>query len=140
MYPLTSRLVDFLVSDRAQVALEDLAQQSVSAAATLARLTALRRQFTPPQAAVLLDQARLRQRARAKFPGAERLLFTDEALQQASSHAIARFRALVASPSTAASRTWDAESERIRSPWPRSCRRWSPSNVTRSERGWRVST
>ena len=93
MYPLTSRLVDFLVGDRAQVALKKLAQQDVSAGATLARLTVLRRQFTPSQAAALLDQARLRQRARAKFPGAQRLLFTDEALQQASSHAIARFRA-----------------------------------------------
>ena len=93
MVPLTSELIDFLVSDRSQGVLTDLAQQDVSPAATLSQLTALRRQFTPAQAGALLDQARLRRRARAKFPHADRLLFTDEALQQASSHAIACFRA-----------------------------------------------
>jgi hypothetical protein len=93
MYPLTLELVDFLLSNRAKTTLDQLIQTDVSDATLLPQLTALRRDFTPPEAAALLDQARLRQRARAKFPYAERLFFTDEALQQASSFAIASYRA-----------------------------------------------
>ncbi len=93
MYPLTPDLLDFLLSPGGQTALDDLAQADLSQQATLSLLTRLRRTFSPAQAAVLLDQARLRRQAGSKFPQAGRLLFTDEALQQASSRAVATYRA-----------------------------------------------
>jgi hypothetical protein len=93
MVPLTLESVDFLLSDRAGAALEALARADLSARALLGRLTQLRREYTPAQAAALLDQARLRQRAAGKFPDAGRLFFTEEALQQATSPAVARYRA-----------------------------------------------
>ncbi len=93
MYPLTIELVDFLLSDRARAALDELMHADLSDIAILPGLTELRRNFTPSEASVLIDQARLRQRASLKFPNSDRLFFTDEALQQASSFGIARFRA-----------------------------------------------
>jgi hypothetical protein len=93
MVPLTLELVDFLLSDRAGAALETLARADLGVHALLGRLMELRREFTATEAAVLLDQARLRQSAAGKFPDAGRLFFTEEALQQASSPAVARYRA-----------------------------------------------
>ncbi|MEZ4771361.1 MAG: class I SAM-dependent methyltransferase [Caldilineales bacterium] len=49
--------------------------------------------FPPDQAAALLDQARLQRRAADKFNEPARLLFEEEALQQASSRAVAAYRA-----------------------------------------------
>ncbi len=91
--PLNPDLVSFLLSPAAQSALKDLATADLSEAASLALLARLRRTFPPSQAAALLDQARLRQKAREKFPQAEQLLFVDEALQQASSRGLATYRA-----------------------------------------------
>lgn len=93
MFPLTLALVDFLCTPEAQAALADLAPEDLSEAQRLALLQRLRRRFPPEQAAALLDQARLRRKAAAKFPQPERLLFTEEALQQASSCEVARYRA-----------------------------------------------
>ncbi|MGB0387480.1 MAG: class I SAM-dependent methyltransferase [Ardenticatenaceae bacterium] len=57
-------------------------------------LAALGKCYTSDQAAALLDQARLRQKAVKKFgAAAQQMLFVDEALQQASGQAIARYRA-----------------------------------------------
>ncbi|MBN1877794.1 MAG: class I SAM-dependent methyltransferase [Anaerolineae bacterium] len=93
MYPLTLKLVDFLFTDGARQSLAGLAEADLSDSATLAQLTALRRHFASDEAAVLLDQARLRRKAMAKFPHAAQMFFTDEALQQASSRAVALYRA-----------------------------------------------
>ena len=60
----------------------------------MATLATLRKHYTVDQAAGLLDQARLRQKAVAKFGAlAPQMLFVDEALQQASGQTIARYRA-----------------------------------------------
>ncbi len=93
MIPLTLPMVDFLLSAEAQAALDELAGQDVSDQADLDLLMRLRRTRPPEQAAALLDQARLRRKAAGKFPHPERLLFTDDALQQASSRAVAAYRA-----------------------------------------------
>ena len=93
MIPLTLPLVDFLLTAEAQAALAELASQELNDQASLPLLTRLRRVWSPDQAAALLDQARLRRKAGDKFPQPERLLFTDEALQQASSRAVAAYRA-----------------------------------------------
>jgi hypothetical protein len=65
----------------------------------LTRSTALRRSgFSPDETALILTQARLRRRARAKFgPFAERMLFTQAGLEQATrldvaAHHAGRFR------------------------------------------------
>ncbi|MCB0202335.1 MAG: SAM-dependent methyltransferase, partial [Anaerolineae bacterium] len=89
MYPLTLDLIDFLVSPPARQTLADLSGVDLDERQTLLLLTRLRVSFAPDEAAALLDQARLRRRAIDKFPNADRLLFTDEALQQASSRAVA---------------------------------------------------
>ena len=93
MVPLTLSLVDFLLSPVAQAALDELAGQDVGEQASLELLTRLRRTWSAEQAAALLDQARLRRKAGDKFPHPERLLFTDDALQQASPRAVATYRA-----------------------------------------------
>ncbi|MCB0207447.1 MAG: methyltransferase domain-containing protein, partial [Anaerolineae bacterium] len=93
MYPLTLDLIDFLVSPPARQTLADLSGVDLDERQTLPLLTRLRVSFAPDEAAALLDQARLRRRAIDKFPNADRLLFTDEALQQASSRAVALYRA-----------------------------------------------
>ena len=93
MYPLTLTLIEFLTSAPAAYALQKLQQRDLRAALTLERVTELRKTFTTAQAAVLLDQARLRHKASGKFPNARHMWFVDEALQQASSRAVARYRA-----------------------------------------------
>jgi SAM-dependent methyltransferase len=93
MYPLSRELVEFLLGVEAQAALADLQQSDLGDTALLDRVSELRRRFTPAEAAALVDQARLRLRARTKFPDADRLYFTDEALEQATSRAVALYRA-----------------------------------------------
>lgn len=93
MRPLTLDLVDFLRTDQARQALSELLGDAPGESATLQTLARLRQRFPPEQAAALLDQARLRQRAGEKFPRPELLLFDAEALQQASSRAVATYRA-----------------------------------------------
>ncbi len=86
-------LIDFLRSPEADKALGELQARDLSDAATLARLTELRRGFTPQEAGALLATARLRQRAVNKFPDAARLLFTAEALEQATTAVVAEHHA-----------------------------------------------
>ena len=86
-------LIDFLRSPEADKALGELQARDLSDAATLARLTELRRSFTPQEAGALLATARLRQRAVNKFPDAARLLFTAEALEQATTAVVAEHHA-----------------------------------------------
>ncbi len=137
MVPLTLQLIDFLQTTEAQAALDELAGQDVGDQAELDLLMRLRRTRPPEQAAALLDQARLRRKAADKFPHPERLLFTDDALQQASSRAVA------ASPFTVHwSPTWAAASARTPSRWPRpgcTCWPWSATRCGRAlpRRTWR---
>lgn len=93
MVPLSPELVDFLFSPRAGEALSQLSTEALDAATELSLLMRLRKQFSPAEAAVLLDQARLRRKAERKFPEAHRFFFTDEALQQATGPEIAHYRA-----------------------------------------------
>lgn len=85
--------VEFLLSPVAQVALATLKERDLAETQTLAVLQSLRRQFTAVEAGALLSLARVRQRARAKFPAADRLFFTAEALEQATAWPIAQWRA-----------------------------------------------
>ncbi len=60
----------------------------------MAAATALRRNWTPGQAAAVLTQAELRRRAVTKFgEAAGRLFFTRDALEQATRSDVARWRA-----------------------------------------------
>src|SRR5690606_9730694 len=86
-------MVNFLLSPRAQQALAQLGQADLSEAQTVPLLAGLRHTFNPGEAGALLTLARLRQRAAGKFPQAERLYFTVEALEQATAYVIARHRA-----------------------------------------------
>jgi protein-L-isoaspartate O-methyltransferase len=93
VFPLTLDLVDFLCKSPAQTALAELGAAEIAGQAELRTLQTLRRVFSADQSAALLDQARLRARAAGKFPEASRLLFTDDALQQASTRSVATYRA-----------------------------------------------
>lgn len=93
MYTLTPDLVDFLLSPRAAAALDDLRATDLDD--PLGLVTRLRKQFSRPEAAALIDQAHLRRKATRKFPQAERLFYVDEALEQASGRAVAAYRAQV---------------------------------------------
>lgn len=85
--------LDFLLSARGRDALARLSLEDVSAAQTVPLLDALRRDYPPAQAGALLTQARLRQKAANKFPQTAHLYFTAEALEQATSFAVADHRA-----------------------------------------------
>lgn len=90
---ITLEIADFLLtpavrSELAALQAEDLAEQQ-----TLAILTTLRRHFSAAQAGALLALARLRQQAHNKFPAADQLFFTAEALEQATAWPVAQHRA-----------------------------------------------
>jgi SAM-dependent methyltransferase len=82
-------LIGFLRSDAADEAMSELERCDLSDTASLAKLTELRRTFTPQEAGALLTTARLRRRAVDKFPDAARLFFTAEALEQATTAIVA---------------------------------------------------
>jgi methylase of polypeptide subunit release factors len=85
--------LDFLTSPQAAQALAQLDSAAITPGNELHLLMILRQTFSREQAAALLIQARLRQRASRKFADADRLLFTTEALEQATAQAIADYRA-----------------------------------------------
>lgn len=91
--PLSAAVVDHLLSGQGRAALATLAHADLSEARTLTLLAHLRQSFDPPVAGALLSQARLRQRAAAKFPFAGQLFFTGEALEQATAWPVALHRA-----------------------------------------------
>ncbi|MHB0912257.1 MAG: class I SAM-dependent methyltransferase [Armatimonadota bacterium] len=59
----------------------------------VARLDALRKRYAPEEARAAAEQAELRRRAAKKFTRADEMFFTREALEQASSEEVARYRA-----------------------------------------------
>jgi hypothetical protein len=89
--------VDFLLSPPGREAAAELAasldDSTLDDAHLPTRLTSLRRRFAPQEAGALMALARLRRAAAAKFPEADRLFFTAEALEQATTRAIAGARA-----------------------------------------------
>jgi hypothetical protein len=85
--------VDFLLSEAAQPWLEALGRADLRDTALLPVLTELRKHLAPDQASAVVELARLRQEATTKFTDPSGLFFTDEALQQASTESVARYRA-----------------------------------------------
>ncbi len=89
--------LEFLTSDAGGRLLERLAQEDLSEANTLALVTQLRRDYDADQARAALALAQARRKAQAKFgPDAARMIFTAEALEQASDPLISAYRAQVA--------------------------------------------
>lgn len=91
---LTLTDLDFLISDDGIALLNDLAAQDLTEKHTLTLLTKLRRRYTAEQAGSALMMARLRQKAVPKFgPQGAKMLFTADALEQASDPLIRHYRA-----------------------------------------------
>ncbi len=84
---INDHTIDFLLSAEGRAAAAAL--DAVDDAQLLTALEGLRRRYTPPQAGALVALARLRRRAAAKFPAADRLFFTATALEQATAHTVA---------------------------------------------------
>jgi SAM-dependent methyltransferase len=83
----------YLQSAAGQALLAELATHNLTEADQLRELTRLRRHYPADVARAAVEQTLLRQRARAKFPQADQMFFTREALEQASSAAVAAHRA-----------------------------------------------
>ena len=81
------------MSDAGRAALATLGDADLSAGNTLSLLTRLRQRLPPALAGAVLTQARLRRKAAAKFPAAEHLFFTPEALEQATAAEVAAVHA-----------------------------------------------
>lgn len=90
--PIDLETANFLLSPTGRAATQALHNANLSEADTLPLLTELRRHFPVVQAGALLTLARLRQRAAAKFPFAEQLFLTAEALEQATAWPVAEHR------------------------------------------------
>lgn len=88
----------WLRSPEGHAILAELAERPLAEAQTLRELERLRRRFSPAQAAAALELTLLRQRASAKFPHAQQLFFTREALEQASAAPVAAQRAARLAP------------------------------------------
>lgn len=94
MSKLTLALVAFLQSARAHDALAELSGDALKPAHALPTLTRLRKSFSMEEASALLDLARTRQKAIAKFGDkAQAMLFTPDALEQASHPLVRAYRA-----------------------------------------------
>ena len=90
---ITLASVDFLLSQRARAALMELSTVKLGPDTLVHAAAGLRRTFSPNEAGALLAMAQLRGAARDKFPAADALFFTAEALEQATAWAIAAHRA-----------------------------------------------
>jgi len=89
----------YLLSPSGTPLLHRLASEDLSEANVLRLLTILRRDYAPEQASAALEMARLRLKAVEKFgEDARRMLFTREALEQASDPLVRRYRAHVLTP------------------------------------------
>lgn len=86
--------IDFLRSDRARDFFAKYKECDLSAATELPLLSRLRKSLTPREASAILQTLKLRAKAESKFPRhAQKMLFTDASLQQASQPAISHYRA-----------------------------------------------
>ncbi|MCS6880652.1 MAG: class I SAM-dependent methyltransferase [Oscillochloridaceae bacterium] len=86
-------MFDWLRSPQAEALLAELAARPLREGDMLREMEWLRRHVPLEQARAILELARLRRRAVAKFPAAERLYFTRDALEQASAAPVAAHRA-----------------------------------------------
>lgn len=89
----TLESAEFLTSTAGQKAAAALEGADLAPDKTMALLTALRRTATPEEAGSVLTLARLRLQARTKFPLAERMFFSAEALEQSTAWPVALHRA-----------------------------------------------
>lgn len=85
--------IRFLLSDSGQKQLSEIASISLSKKNHLQLASQLRREVEPAQAQAIIETVFLRQQAITKFTQASHMLFTREALEQASSEIIANYRA-----------------------------------------------
>lgn len=90
--------LNWLLTAEGQAVLVDLVAQEPREDDALRLVAALRRRVTPERARAALEVALARRRARTKFPQAERLYFTREALEQASAWPVAAHRAARLAP------------------------------------------
>lgn len=91
--PLTLATLTTLMQPAGRAALDCLAYAGLGDVHTLRLLTDLRRDLPPDVAGAALTLARLRQRAATKFTRAAQMLFTPDALEQASSEPVSAWRA-----------------------------------------------
>jgi hypothetical protein len=70
-----------------------LAQAALHGSAAPRLIASLRKTLSPAQVHEVLEQSRLRKRARKKFAAAERMFFTEKALQQATDERLAVYKA-----------------------------------------------
>ena len=85
--------IEFLCSNHCRAILQAYSAADVSGDNTLPLLTELRKSLPPRQAAAVLTTLKLRKKARTKFPDdANRMLFTEDSLQQASHPLISQYR------------------------------------------------
>ncbi len=80
----------FLLSQEGRAAAKELQDAQLDDADLPALLNRLRQRFDASRAGALVTLARLRRRAAAKFPKAEQLFFTAEALEQATAWDVAQ--------------------------------------------------
>ncbi len=90
---INTETAPFLLSPRGRDAARELTAMDLHERQTLTLLQELRQHFEPAEAGALLALARLRQRAVTKFPAADQLFFTADALEQATAWPIATKRA-----------------------------------------------
>lgn len=91
--PLTPRQVRLLLSDQGRAAVAAASALDLAPAARIATATSLRRLAGPELGPLAVEQALLKQRARAKHARGDELWWTAEALEQATSEPVARHRA-----------------------------------------------
>jgi SAM-dependent methyltransferase len=90
--PLTPAAARLLLSPEGRAAVEAASACDLSSAARLATAAELGAALGPVLGPLALDQALLRARALAKHPRGDELWWTGDALEQASSHAVAQHR------------------------------------------------
>jgi SAM-dependent methyltransferase len=91
-------IFNWLLSPPGQALLAELAARPLREGDTLREMERLRQRVPPERGRAALELALLRRRAGAKFPAAERLYFTREALEQASAAPVAAHRATRLAP------------------------------------------
>jgi hypothetical protein len=92
-YAFSLEDVAFLRSADGDRATEELARRPLTESSRLADIATARKLAGPRFAAAALETVLLRRRARSKVDGSDHWLFCDEALQQATTTAVARHRA-----------------------------------------------
>jgi len=89
---INPQTASFLLSPSGHAGLQTLQNQDLAETQTLHLLKELRRTFSANEAGALLALARLRRKAAAKFPFADQLFLTAEALEQATAWPVAEHR------------------------------------------------